>query len=153
MSIEKLLFVCSGNVARSQIAAELFKKYNLDDSIKVYSAGLDVKNPGQKINEINKQFYSPIEVIMKRENIDFSNNYRRQLTKEIYNNSDKVIILIEESERKEIPKYCLNNEKTLIWNIENPKGKSKNYLIEIVDSIKKELYELFRKENIESKIT
>ena len=87
----KILFVCKGNVGRSQMAAELFTKYT---GIKAFSAGIKVfENENQKLNEI--PLAEPVIRFMKKEGIDVAENVRTQLTPEMVKEFDKMVVMAE----------------------------------------------------------
>lgn len=140
----KILFVCSGNVARSQIAMELFRKYNLNKDIITDSAGLNVNEcENHKIKDTRDT--ENVILFMKKENIDITNNIRKQITTKLIQENDKIIVLLE---KNKVPKEFLDNSKFEIWNVEDPKNKNDDFLEETIVQIKLELYKFFEKENI-----
>jgi arsenate reductase len=60
MNKTKILFMCTGNSARSQIAEALLRKY-AGDKFDVYSAGLEAKN----INPYTKQIMQEIGITLE----------------------------------------------------------------------------------------
>ena len=109
--------MCRGNVGRSQMAEALFSKYSKHQ---VFSAGTKVhENDGEKIKNI------PLakEVIgsMNEESLDISENIRKQITPEMVNDYDKIIVM---AEPETMPEFLKNSNKVVYWNIEDPKGKS-----------------------------
>jgi len=127
----KILFVCKGNVGRSQIAAAFYNK--LSNSKDASSAGTEVKNnEGQKIKE-NEKAQLVIKV-MEDEDIDLSNCTRRQLNEDIVRTSDKILIMVK---RKETPKYLVNNTKVIFWDIEDPCDRSYEFHKYVKNKIKK----------------
>ncbi|MFH1503753.1 MAG: low molecular weight phosphatase family protein [Candidatus Diapherotrites archaeon] len=130
----KVLFVCRGNVGRSQMASGLFTKYT---GIKAYSAGIKVfENENQKLKEI--PLAEPAIRFMKREGLDIAENFRKQLTPNMFEQFDKIIVM---SEPDTIPEYLLQNKKVEFWEIQDPKGvDDKEYekiIFQIKDKIKK----------------
>lgn len=128
----KILFACRGNVARSQIAAALFTKYS---GRPASSAGINVfENENQKLNEI--PLAEPVIRFMKHEGVDISNNIRKQLTPEMLENFDEIIVM---SEPETIPDYLSNNKKVKFWDISDPKGMDDAGYIQMINQIKDEV--------------
>ena len=136
----KVLFVCRGNVGRSTIAAALFTKYS---GIKAFSAGTKVlENENQKIKEI--VLAEPVIRFIGKEGIDVSENTRTQLTPEMIQEFDKIIVM---AESETIPEYLSKSDKMEFWEIEDPKGMDDKGYEEIISQIKSKLKQ-FIKENI-----
>lgn len=79
-----ILFVCSGNTCRSPMAEGYLKSLNLKD-VKVSSAGLQV-GPFGAVSENSV-------TAMKEIGIDISSHTPRPITREIIENSDKIICM------------------------------------------------------------
>ena len=127
-----ILFVCRGNVGRSQIAAELFTKYS---RIKAFSAGIKVfEKENQKLNEI--PLAEPVIRFMKEEDLDVSENTRTQLTPSMIGQFDKIIVM---SEPDTIPEYLLQNKKVEFWEIQDPKGMNDREFKKIISQIKNKI--------------
>ncbi|MFA5392487.1 MAG: low molecular weight phosphatase family protein [Candidatus Paceibacterota bacterium] len=136
----KILFVCKGNVGRSTIAAALFTKYS---GIKAFSAGTMVlENENQKIKEV--LLAEPLIRFMKKEGIDVAENTRTQLTPEMVQKFDKIIVM---AEPETIPEYLSKSDKMEFWDIENPKGMNDEGYEKIISQIKSKLQQ-FIKENM-----
>src|SRR3989344_7599816 len=90
----KILFVCKANVGRSQMAEAFFNKLNQNEENESWSAGVQVnEHEGETIGE-NKKAQFVVDVI-NEEGIDVSSNIRNQLTSEMADNSDKIIMMAE----------------------------------------------------------
>lgn len=126
----KIIFVCRGNVGRSQIAEGLFKKL-VGNRHEVTSAGTKISGPEQPIGELGG-VENVIEV-MKEEGIDVSKNIRRQLTKEMVESSDIVILLVDDNDP--LPDYVLNNIKVTKWHVNDPKGQTLEFTRHIREQI------------------
>ncbi|MEK6842292.1 MAG: low molecular weight phosphatase family protein, partial [Nanoarchaeota archaeon] len=82
----KVLFVCRGNVGRSQMAQVLFEKLS---GLKSFSVGTKVNFEGQKIGEI--ELAKLVVDSMKKHGLDVSGNIVRQLKPEMVSKFDKII--------------------------------------------------------------
>lgn len=128
----KVLFICRGNVGRSQMAEALLKK-SVDDSYEVISAGTQLSGPEQPIGELSPAIDNVIEV-MREEGVDISGNIRNQVTKEMADSADKIVLVVDE--RDPIPEYLVNNPKVIKWDVLDPKGQSLEFTREVRDQIK-----------------
>lgn len=87
----KILFVCRGNVGRSQMATAFYNSFTRSDLAD--SAGTHVEKPGQisrerKLERSGKSF---VVDVMNEVGIDLGANICTQLTPEMLANYDKVI--------------------------------------------------------------
>jgi len=112
----KILFICAGNVGRSQIAEAIFN--NISKSSSAISAGTKViregsNREGQKLKDKDMN----IVMVMDEMGIDVSNYTRKQLTEEMFNETDKVIVI---NPSENIPEYVKQDKKTIFWEIPDP---------------------------------
>lgn len=135
----KVLFVCKGNVGRSQIAEALFRK-KFGDIHEVISAGAKLSGPEQPIGELQPGIKEVLDV-MNEEDVDVSMAIRNQLTPAMVEGSDKVILIMEEGET-DLPDYVLESKKIVKWNLPDVKGKDfeftktvKNQIKELIDTL------------------
>lgn len=128
----KILFLCKGNVGRSQIAEALFRK-KFQDMHDVISAGIQISGPEQPIGELMPYIKEVLDV-MNEENVDISMAIRKQFTEKMVEDSDKVIVIIEDGES--LPEYLSNSSKLIRWNIPDPKGKDIEFTRKVKDQIK-----------------
>lgn len=133
----KILFICRGNVGRSQIAEALFRK-KFGDKHKAISAGTKISGPEQPIGELMPQIQEVLDV-MKEEGTDVSMYVRKQLTETMVNEADKVIAIMVDEEV--LPDYLLNSPKLMRWDIPDPKGKD----LEFTRNVKNEIKEYIEK--------
>ncbi len=135
----KILFLCRGNVARSQMAEALLKKMS-PNSFEVSSAGTKISGPEQKLGELSPALDNVLTV-MKEEGIDITQNTRKQVTEEMANGTDKIILVVDE--RDPIPEYLPNNQKVTKWNVLDPKGQDLEFTRNTRDQIKELIQKTF----------
>src|SRR5689334_3157555 len=112
----KVLFVCRANVGRSQMAEGLYNKRIPGGSD---SAGTIVENEIEKL----KDRFSAINAVkvMQEIGVDMGDNTRTQVTAEMLDNYDKIIVM---AEPENIPDYIKNHPNFEYWEIEDAKDKS-----------------------------
>lgn len=119
--MKRVLFVCVGNSARSQMAEGFFNQLAKGKAIAT-SAGT---NPSSEVNPLAIQ-------VMREAGIDISWHQPKKLTPEMMENADRVITMgcgVEES----CPATLVPTED---WALEDPKGKSIDKVREIRDQIR-----------------
>ncbi len=131
------LFICKGNVGRSQIAEGLYKKFYPDKD--VFSAGIKISGPEQPIGELMPNIKEVLDV-MTEEGIDASGFIRKQLTEEMLAGADKAVVIIEDEE--ELPEFLANSPKLTRWNVPDPKGKDLEFTRKVKDTIKNHIEKL-----------
>lgn len=131
----KIIFICRGNVGRSQMAEALFRKTNIKD-YEVSSAGTRLSGPEQTIESLMPKTKNVISV-MDEEGVDIRKNTRVQISEEFSRSCDRIILTIDENDP--VPEYLKNNPKVEIWNIDDPKGKSVQETREIKNIIKEKI--------------
>ena len=103
----KFLFVCRGNVGRSQMAEALFRKMT-NGKYEVSSAGTKLSGPEQKLKEFSGA--ETLIACVKEEGIDVSENIRKQVTENMAADADKIILVIDETDP--VPEYLLEQQKS-----------------------------------------
>jgi len=119
----KVLFVCRGNVGRSQMAEAIFNQLAAGRHT-AFSCGTKVVDKdgqsqhGQKL----KDLVPAREVInsLAALGIDATECARDQITPEILGQADEVVVVAEEYT---IPDYLKAAKKVVYWEVEDPKGK------------------------------
>jgi arsenate reductase len=109
----KVLFVCRSNVGRSQMAMTYYN--HLTRSMDSSSAGTVVDIPNQIISERPKA--ANIIKLMREVGLDISQNKRAQLTEELVNSYDEIVMMAEPDT---VPKYAESHSDFITWNIEDP---------------------------------
>ncbi len=132
----KILFVCRGNVGRSQIAAALYKKMEPNDV--VISAGTRVQNKDGESRHgfLMKDTKGAEKVIdvLKEEGVDVGLVPRTQLSPEMLVGVDRVIVM---SEPEHIPEWLSSHAKYVYWNVKDPKDAPIEFHREIKNQIKR----------------
>ena len=115
--MKNILFVCTGNSARSIIAESIINN-EFKDKFKAYSAG---SNPSGKINEYIKEF------LEKNKNYDLSGysskNFEDFLKNEI--KMDHVVTVCNNANNEVCPIWAEKNQ-IIHWDIEDPVSKLLN---------------------------
>lgn len=136
-----ILFVCRGNVARSQIAEALMIKKGFSDA---QSAGTHVKaeKEGVQLKDDGEFAINAVENFRKITGVDLSHKTRKSLTIETAEKADRIIVLVD---GKELPEYMSRfQEKTSYWVIEDPHEMNYDGYKDIVDQIEAKVNELIK---------
>ena len=122
----KVLFICKGNVGRSQMAEALFNRLSkLNHSV---SAGADPGRwDGQIIHEL-------VIKVMADLGYDLSLNRAKRITKEMVEDADKIIAICK---MEDLPDYVKDSGKLENWDVVDPKGTSYEFHAKIRDEIKR----------------
>ncbi len=128
----KILFVCRGNVGRSQIAEALFRK-KFADKHEVFSAGTKASTE-RPIGELSPAIDNVLTV-MKEEGIDISKKVSKQITEDMANMADRIILVVDD--RDPIPEYLINNPNVTKWDVLDPKGQDLDFTRKTREQIKK----------------
>ena len=126
--MKKILFVCTENACRSQIAKGFFNTL----AVNTWADSAGIK-PAKEVNP------NAIK-IMKEVDIDVSQDKPKMLTFTMNNEFDYIVTM-----------GCINDcpitpkNKTIDWNIENPKGKSIDKYRDIRNQIERNVKKLIEK--------
>lgn len=125
----KILFVCKGNVGRSQMAEAFYEKYSKNQKVK--SAGY---SPGYWVGR-NLNMTKHVKVCMDEENINVRDKISKKLEKQMVDWADKIIVF--DSKKQDWPDFLKDSKKLTIWKIEDPRGGDLNTHRKVRDKIKK----------------
>ncbi len=122
----KTLFICKGNMYRSQMAAALYNKLtNTTDAFSVGTyPGAPEEPEGQFLKDLPPQgllseyFLS----MMKEKGMDLYMNTTKRLTPEMLSEYDIVVSMAEEPF---IPDFLREDKSVIWWDVENPTESSK----------------------------
>lgn len=119
-----VLFVCRGNVGRSQMAEGFFRHYYPEHEVK--SCGTSaLKYVSNKIGDF--WYISPC---MKEKGIDISEQRPKQISPELTNNADIIVTMSQE----ELPSY-VEMSKVTAWQVPDPASRDFNFHRGVRDSI------------------
>ena len=104
--IERLLFLCTGNSCRSQMA-EGFAKIKLDKKYKIYSAGVEAH--GLNPNAIS---------VMREVGIDITTQESTKISSDELSEYDFIVTLCGDA-RDKCP-ILIDNQKNIHWDLEDP---------------------------------
>jgi protein-tyrosine-phosphatase len=133
-----ILFLCKGNVGRSQMAEALFRQ-KFGDKHTVVSAGVKLSGPEQPIGELMPAIKETLDV-MNEEGIDVSQAIRKNLTPEMLDAADSIIVILEPEEGQ--IDFLVGSPKLTYWSIPDPKGKDLDTTREIKNKIKEKINSL-----------
>lgn len=133
----KVLFVCRANSGRSQMAMELYNQLQPGEA---ESAGTHVDEPGQMLKD--RPTAASAIAAMRDIGVDMSNNTRRQLTPDMLNDYDHIVVL---AEAKAIPSFLNTWPGAEMWHIEDTKRVDHNRAAQVREIIYKRVRELARR--------
>jgi len=123
-----ILFVCVGNVSRSQMAAAYFDMFTGGEH-EVFGAGTHVGSEDGR--QLRPDEY-PVQC-MREEGIDLSGRRVTQLTPELAERADLVVSLVG---RNPLPDVMKNPQKLVVWDVPDPLGMSMDDFRGVRDQIK-----------------
>jgi len=126
--LKKILFVCTENAGRSQMA-EAFTNHHGKGKVEASSAGIMLAD---KVDPL-------VVEAMKDKEIDISMNKPKLLTMKMAEEADKIITM-GCSVEKVCPAPLLKN--VIDWGLEDPKGKAIEKVREIRDEIERRVLKL-----------
>lgn len=125
-----LLFICDGNVARSQETELYFNLLrNAHDPIAT-SAGVNVSE--------GKPIDPKVVAVMGEQGISMEHAYRKQLTESMAERSDGIISF---KPADELPEYVLSKQ-VIYWDIPDPRFEDMDFHRDVRDEIKSRVQQL-----------
>lgn len=137
-----ILFVCRGNVGRSQIA-EAILRHKTNGRFSAQSAGTEAMGSdgkdldGMLLKDRASSQYA-IECL-KEIGIDASNHFIKRLSPSMIQNADKIFVLVKPSAT---PDFLKENPKVTYWDLEDPDEqdlefyrKTRDEIIKLVENI------------------
>ncbi len=135
----KVLFVCHGNVGRSQAAMEYFKQLS---SEKTDSAGTDPDTSGKTIGEMEGA--RSIVKSLQEEGIDISSNLPKLVTENMALNFDKVVCM---ANPEDTPAWLLDSPNYVYWKVADFRDLSLEAVRKPRDQIRQLVQDLIASEN------
>lgn len=128
----RILFVCYGNVARSQMAESFYNQYTC--SHRATSAAADL-NAGTRY----KHPAQDVITVMREENIDVSNNIVKPVNAVMVKDADVIIVMCD---MDDCPRFLSDSGKVRHIPIPDPHSISIDYTRIVREEIKKMVLEL-----------
>ena len=138
----EVLFVCNGNITRSQIAKEMFNHLSTNHA---ESAGTRVhQQEGQTLKEVVEEAAARgVSVVVLRmmaeEQMDLSENTRKQVTAAMVDAADKVVVM---ADKDTLPDYLVANEKVVFWDLLDTLEGSYEFVVAVKEQIKQPVHDL-----------
>lgn len=133
----KILFVCRGNVGRSQMAEAILRQVT-GGGYSVQSAGVEARgSEGKDLNGMllkDRASSKHVIEVLKEIGIDISNNYIKRLTPEMVKNADKIIAILKP---EAVPDFLKGNKKVTYWDIVDPDEQTLEFHRKTRDKVKK----------------
>jgi len=131
----KILFICFGNIARSQMAQGYYNYYT--NSTDAQSAGASM-NAGERY----KHPTDDVIKVMREDGIDVSKNPVRVVTKKMVDDAQKIVVFCS---LDDCPKYVRDSEKTVHIKVTDPYWISEEYTRISRDEVKKAVLDLLER--------
>ncbi len=125
----KVLFVCNGNVARSQEAEAFFNDMS-EDNIAA-SCGINVK--------VGKPIDPLVVEVMTEADYEMKKAVRKLINKEMVDNADLIVSFKPENE---LPEFLQNSVKIRFWQVNDPQHQDIGFHRRVRDEIKEKVISL-----------
>ena len=137
----KVLFICKGNVGRSQMAEAIFNSLASNKAIAT-SAGVDPGSyEGKRISEAGPN----VTACMKDIGLNVSDRVSKKLTKDMYNSADVIVSMVN---KDVLPSHLQSSAKLVLWDITDPKSMDYAGHVAIRDRIYKKVKGLVKELNL-----
>ena len=132
-----VLFVCNGNVARSQIAETLFNHLSGHQATSAGTAVRHLDVEGQTIKAHSETPGAPVTPgivldLMQEKGFDLSGNTRNQVTLEMVDSADRIILMLGRIPPED---FLAQSEKTEVWDITDPAHMTRETTALIMDEV------------------
>ncbi len=135
----KILFICQGNVGRSQMAEALFRAYTAD-AHKANSVGLSVgNNEGQRIGDLASATH--VLSVMEEVGINLSDTMRKQFNGDDLNQYDRIISMVSQ---ETVPEVLQNDARVIFWDVADPFEQGLKFTRQTRDIVNKHIKELIK---------
>ena len=135
----RVLFICRANISRSQTAKAFFDSLSEHES---ESAGVIVgERDGMSIREHIELRGNQDHVfeIMEKQGLDITGNVRRQVTPEMVDRADRVIVM---TDKEEMPDFILSSDKAVYWGVDDTLKVPYDTVVEINRDIRRRVEQL-----------
>ena len=141
-----VLFVCNGNVARSQVAEAMFNHLS---EHKATSAGTAVRHLDREGQTIRAHAESPdapitprvVLELMLEKGFDLSDNVRNQVTPEMVDAADRVILMLGRIPPED---FLARSDKAEVWDLADPVHTSRESTAMIIDEVAQRVQRLIQ---------
>lgn len=138
----KYLFICNGNVARSQQAEVFFNALKTSEADVTQSAGIDVV--------IGKPIAPDVVEVMREIGYEMPGAVRKFVTEDMANDADKIISF---KSFDELPEYLQAREADIeFWDVPDPRHQSIQFHRKVRDDIKDRVAKLVGGSNYQERI-
>jgi arsenate reductase len=137
----KVLFVCNANVGRSQVAEALFNQISVEPATSAGTVADAIVERTKPVSRSLKDSGSSAITYMNEQGVDVSESLRDQLTPQMVQEADKVIVMADEDNW---PDYLRNSGKSVVWTIQDTRGMGPDSARPLYDEIKRRVQELVR---------
>ena len=135
-----VLFICHGNVARSQFAEALMIEKGYCD---VFSAGTNVK-PGKEgvaLADDGATARNAVKYFFEITGIDISREKRKRISRNFIEKADVIVSMVNENI---LPYYVLNcRDKLICWEVEDPHDMDLEGYKDIISQIDRNVNQLY----------
>lgn len=132
----KYLFICNGNVARSQQAEIFFNSLKHDDGDQAESAGTDVI--------VGKPINPDVVQVTKELGFTMEGAYRKFVTPEMADSADRVVSF---KPIKDLPEFLRSRKGIIFWNVPDPRGQSLDFHRTVRDEVLRLVTDLINKDD------
>jgi protein-tyrosine-phosphatase len=137
--MKKVVFICRGNLFRSQVAKAFYNQLVKDGS-RAESYGTWVEEEGNQ--GLKLSLYPGLEILIteiKKYGLDISNEHCEQLKEEYLKDADKIIVM---AEKEFIPNWLEKYEYEYWENIPNPEAHTVLFMEGAIKLIRGKVLEL-----------